>query len=207
MQRYSSGAVLSWDKINYFWMDTIPRKATPCDFSLAMNINSCVAQAWNSLLFRSFAPCSGRSLLTEKNAIYGLPRYNWRFAEGYKGSLIFSSIFSNPNRQIVFSGELQTVTSNILDQLHDFVIFFFVSVHRFKNSPYTIPTQERGNEGKPRSQVHRIPWTTEPVNGYIFSLNYGKIADLTFSNKKGHESPPVLTGSIAFVALILYFNL
>jgi predicted RNA binding protein YcfA (HicA-like mRNA interferase family) len=36
----------------------IPRKATTCDLSLALNINSCVAQACNSLLSRTFAPCS-----------------------------------------------------------------------------------------------------------------------------------------------------
>ncbi len=36
----------------------IPRKATNDTFSLAMNINSSVAQACNSLLFRAFAPCS-----------------------------------------------------------------------------------------------------------------------------------------------------
>jgi hypothetical protein len=39
-------------------IDNIPRKATNNDFSLAMNTNSCVAQACNSLLFRAFAPCS-----------------------------------------------------------------------------------------------------------------------------------------------------
>ena len=50
----------------------IPRKATNCGFSLAINTNSCVAQACNSLLLRVFAPCS---LLTEKNAICNLPRY------------------------------------------------------------------------------------------------------------------------------------
>ncbi len=36
----------------------IPLKATTCDFSLGLNINSCVAQACNSLLSRTFAPCS-----------------------------------------------------------------------------------------------------------------------------------------------------
>jgi hypothetical protein len=39
-------------------INIIPRKAANCDFSLAMNTNSCVAQACNSLLFRAFAPYS-----------------------------------------------------------------------------------------------------------------------------------------------------
>ncbi len=41
-----------------FFAAYIPRKATNCAFSLAMNTNSCVAQACNSLLSRTFAPCS-----------------------------------------------------------------------------------------------------------------------------------------------------
>lgn len=47
----------------------IPRKATNNDFSLAMNINSGV-QACNGLLLRALL-----LMLTEKSAIYDLPRY------------------------------------------------------------------------------------------------------------------------------------
>ena len=63
-------------KRHFNLIPAIPRKATNNDFSLAMNINSSVAQARNSLLFRAFAPCSWCSLFTEKSAICDLPRYS-----------------------------------------------------------------------------------------------------------------------------------
>ena len=48
----------------------------------------CVAQAWNSLLFRAFAPCSWCSLLTEKNAICNLPRYSKSASRWRKDNLV-----------------------------------------------------------------------------------------------------------------------
>ena len=40
----------------FLFVSVTPRKAITCDFSPDMNINSGVAQARNSLLFRAFAP-------------------------------------------------------------------------------------------------------------------------------------------------------
>jgi len=39
-------------------VELIPRKATNCDFSMALSNNSCVVQARNSELLRAFTPCS-----------------------------------------------------------------------------------------------------------------------------------------------------
>jgi hypothetical protein len=50
--------LLKYQYVSDMIIRIIPRKATNCGFSLTMTTNSCVAQACNSPLFRTFEPCS-----------------------------------------------------------------------------------------------------------------------------------------------------
>ena len=54
----------------------IPCAVINCVFSLALDVDSCVAQLGNISILPAFAPCSQRPVLTEKSAIYARARYN-----------------------------------------------------------------------------------------------------------------------------------